>query len=167
MVEALLALGANVGDTRATLERAVALLCDGDLVRLRARSSDYQTSPWGVEQQPEFVNLCVIVDTALSPGALLERSQQIERELGRNRAAEKRWGPRPIDIDILAYDDIVVDEPGLKLPHPHLFERAFVLVPLSEIAPDRIIAGTRVAEALTAVDVSGVRKLPPRLSNLV
>jgi 2-amino-4-hydroxy-6-hydroxymethyldihydropteridine diphosphokinase len=167
MVEALLALGANVGDARATLERAVALLCDGDLVRLRARSSDYQTPPWGVEQQPEFVNLCLMVDTALSPGALLERAQQIERELGRNRAAEIRWGPRPIDIDILAYDDIVIDEPELRLPHPQLFERAFVLVPLSEIAPDRIIAGRRVADALAAVDASGIRKLPPRLSNLV
>jgi 2-amino-4-hydroxy-6-hydroxymethyldihydropteridine diphosphokinase len=167
MVEALLALGANVGDARATLERAVTLLCDGDLVRLRARSSDYQTPPWGVAQQPEFVNLCLAVDTALSPGALLERAQQIEIALGRNRADETRWGPRPIDIDILTYDDIVVDQPELRLPHPHLFERAFVLVPLAEIALDRIIAGTRVADALAAVDVSGVRKLPPRLSELV
>jgi 2-amino-4-hydroxy-6-hydroxymethyldihydropteridine diphosphokinase len=167
MVEALLALGANVGDFRATLERAVDLLCDGDLVRLRARSADYETPPWGVEQQPAFVNLCLAVDTALSPGALLERTQQIERALGRNRAHEVRWGPRPIDIDIVAYDDITVDAPELKLPHPHLFERAFVLVPLAEIAPDRIIAGTRVVDALAAVDASGIRKLPPRLNELV
>src|SRR5215467_6361321 len=103
MAEALLALGANVGDVRATLERAVEMLCDGDLVRMRARSSDYQTPPWGVEQQPEFVNLCVAVDTELSPQALLERAQQIERTLGRDRAHELRWGPRPIDIDLLAY----------------------------------------------------------------
>ena len=167
MAEALLALGANVGDPRANLERAIALLCDGDLVRMQARSSDYQTPPWGLEQQPEFVNLCLIVDTALTPAALLERIQQVERALGRDRAHEVRWGPRPIDIDILAYDDVVVDEPALKLPHPHLLERAFVLVPLAEIAPDRIIAGTRVSDALARIDTTGVRRLPPRLSNLV
>jgi 2-amino-4-hydroxy-6-hydroxymethyldihydropteridine diphosphokinase len=167
MPEALLALGANVGDPRANLERAIALLCDNDLVRLRARSSDYRTPPWGLEQQPEFVNLCLIVETALTPAALLERIQQVERALGRDRAHEVRWGPRPIDIDILAYDDVVVDEPALKLPHPHLFERAFVLIPLAEIAPERIIAGTRVSEALARIDTTGVRRLPPRLSNLV
>jgi 2-amino-4-hydroxy-6-hydroxymethyldihydropteridine diphosphokinase len=167
MPEVLLALGANVGDPRANLERAIALLCDGDLVRLQARSSDYQTPPWGLEQQPEFVNLCLVVETALTPAALLERIQQIERALGRDRAHEVRWGPRPIDIDIIAYDDVVVDEPALKLPHPHLFERAFVLVPLAEIAPERIIAGTRVSDALTRIDTTGVRRLPPRLSSLI
>jgi 2-amino-4-hydroxy-6-hydroxymethyldihydropteridine diphosphokinase len=167
MAEALLALGANVGDPRANLERAIALLCDGDLVRMQARSSDYQTPPWGLEQQPEFVNLCLIVDTALTPAALLERIQQVERTLGRDRGHEVRWGPRPIDIDILAYDDVVIDEPALKLPHPHLFERAFVLVPLAEIAPERVIAGTRVSDALARIDTTGVPRLPPRLSNLV
>ncbi|MBV8744307.1 MAG: 2-amino-4-hydroxy-6-hydroxymethyldihydropteridine diphosphokinase [Xanthobacteraceae bacterium] len=167
MAEALLALGANVGDPRANLERGIALLCDGDLVRLQARSSDYQTRPWGLEQQPEFVNLCLIVETALTPAALLERIQEVERALGRDRAREVRWGPRQIDIDIVAYDDVVVDEPALKLPHPHLFERAFVLVPLAEIAPERIIAGTRVSDAVARIDTTGVRRLPPRLSNLV
>jgi len=167
MVEALLALGANIGDVRATLERAVEMLCDGDLVRMRARSSDYQTPPWGVEQQPEFVNLCVAVDTELSPQALLERAQQIERTLGRDRAHELRWGPRPIDIDLLAYDDIAVDEPGLKLPHPQMFERAFVLVPLAEIGPDRSIAGTTVRDALARLDTTGIKRLPPRLNALV
>lgn len=167
MAEALLALGANVGDVRATLEHAVEMICDGDLVRLRARSSDYRTPPWGVEQQPEFVNLCIAVETNLSPGGLLERAQHIEATLGRSRAGETRWGPRAIDIDLLAYDDIVVSEPGLELPHPHLFERAFVLVPLAEIAPNRIIAGRRVRDALAGVDTTGIRKLPPRLNELV
>jgi 2-amino-4-hydroxy-6-hydroxymethyldihydropteridine diphosphokinase len=167
MPDVVLALGANVGDTRANLDRAITLLCDGDLVRLRARSSDYQTPPWGLEQQPEFVNLCLIVETALTPAALLERIQQVERALGRDRAHEVRWGPRPIDIDIIAYDDLVVDEPGLTLPHPHLFERAFVLVPLGEIAPDHIIAGTRINDALARLDTTGVHRLPPRLSSLV
>jgi len=167
MPEVLLALGANVGDARANLDRAITLLCDGDLVRLRARSSDYQTPPWGLEQQPDFINLCLVVETALTPAALLERIQHVERALGRDRAHEVRWGPRPIDIDIIAYDDIVVDEPELKLPHPHLFERAFVLVPLGEIAPDHIIAGTRVSDARARLDTTGVQRLPPRLSNLV
>lgn len=167
MADALLALGANVGDTRATLERAIEMLCDGDLVRLRARSSDYQTAPWGVEQQPDFVNLCLAVETALSPGALLERAHQIERVLGRDRSRELRWGPRPIDIDILAYDDIRVDQPELQLPHPQLFERAFVLIPLAEIAPDRVIAGTKVSDAVARVDSAAVRKLPPRLNELL
>jgi 2-amino-4-hydroxy-6-hydroxymethyldihydropteridine diphosphokinase len=167
MVEALLALGANIGDVRATLERAVEMLCDGDLVRLQARSSDYQTPPWGVEQQPEFVNLCLVVDTALSPGALLERAQQVELALGRDRAHEVHWGPRPIDIDLLTYDDVVADEPELKLPHPQMLERAFVLVPLAEIAPDRIISGTRVSDALARLDTTGVKKLPPRLNELI
>ena len=167
MAEALLALGANVGDVRATLERAVEMLCDGDLVRLRARSSDYRTPPWGVEQQPEFVNLCLVIETNLSPGGLLERAQQIEIALGRDRAREAHWGPRPIDIDLLAYDDIVVSEPGLELPHPQLFERAFVLVPLAEIAPNRIIAGRRVSDALAGVDKTGIKKLPPRLSESI
>jgi len=162
MAEALLALGGNVGDARATLERAVAMLCEGNLVRLRARSSDYLTEPWGLEQQPDFVNLCIAVDTALSPAALIERVQEVERTLGRDRAQEVRWGPRRIDIDLLAYDDVTLDEPDLILPHPRLFERAFVLVPLAEIAPDRRIAGMRIADALARLDTAGIEQLPPR-----
>ena len=146
MADALLALGGNVGDTRATLDRAVALVCDGAAVRLIARSSDYRTPPWGVEDQAPFVNLCLAVATELSPHALLARALEVERALGRDRAREQRWGPRPVDIDILAYDDLRLDEGGLTLPHPRLFERAFVLVPLAEIAPDRVIAGLRVRE---------------------
>ena len=92
---------------------------------------------------------------------LLERAQAVERMLGRERANERRWGPRPIDIDLIAYDDLTVDEPDLRLPHPHLFERAFVLVPLAEIAPERTIGGTRVRDALARVDATGVERLPP------
>jgi 2-amino-4-hydroxy-6-hydroxymethyldihydropteridine diphosphokinase len=167
MVEALIGLGANIGDTRATLERAVVMLCDGELVRLRARSSDYRTPPWGVEDQPAFVNMCLSVETEMSPGGLLERVQHIEHALGRDRAREVHWGPRPIDIDILAYDDVAISEPGLALPHPQLFERAFVLVPLAEIAPDRVIAGRRISDALAGLDTTGIKKLPPRLNELI
>ena len=162
MADALVALGGNVGDVRATLHRAIAALCDGEQVRLSARSSDYLTPPWGVEDQPAFVNLCIAVETALTPRMLLERAQAVERALGRERGKERRWGPRPIDIDLIAYDDLTVDEPDLKLPHPHLFERAFVLVPLAEIAGERRIAGVRIADALAGLDAAGIERLPPR-----
>src|SRR4051794_5187069 len=130
MAEALLALGGNVGDMRTTLDRAIGILCGGTDVRLVARSSDYRTPPWGVTDQPDFVNLCIATETELSPHALLERTQAVEKPLGRDRTKDVRWGPRPIDIDLLAYDDVTIDEPNLKLPHPRLLERAFVLVPL-------------------------------------
>ena len=162
MAEALLGLGGNVGDVRATLDKAVARLADGKNVTLTARSSDYRTPPWGVIDQPPFINRAIAIETAHSPRALLERSLEIERALGRDRAHEQRWGPRPIDIDLLAYDDIALEEPGLILPHPRLFERAFVLLPLAEIAPDRTIAGQRVRDALARVDAMGIEKLPPR-----
>src|SRR5262245_57030913 len=162
MAEALLALGGNVGDARATLDRAIALMCDGAKVRLLARSADYRTPPWGVEDQAPFVNLCLAVATALSPHALLDHALEVERMLGRDRAHEQRWGPRPVDIDILAYDDLRLDDGDLALPHPRLFERAFVLVPLAEIAPDRIIAGVRVRDALAHVDTRGIAPLPAR-----
>jgi 2-amino-4-hydroxy-6-hydroxymethyldihydropteridine diphosphokinase len=167
MAEALLALGGNLGDVRATFDRAIGLLGDGDGITVVARSRDYRTPPWGVTDQPEFVNLCLVVETPLSPHALLERVQAVEKALGRDRSKDMRWGPRPIDIDILAYDDVVIDEPSLRLPHPHLFERAFVLVPLNEIAPDHVIAGTKVRDAVQHVDTSGVTPLPPRLSQLI
>jgi 2-amino-4-hydroxy-6-hydroxymethyldihydropteridine diphosphokinase len=160
--EVLLALGGNIGDVRATFERGIAMLCDSDAVQLVARSSDYRTPPWGVSDQPAFINAVIIVTSALPPRALLKRAQDIERALGRDRAKEQRWGPRPIDIDMLAYDDLTIRAPDLTLPHPHLFERAFVLLPLAEIASDRIVAGRRIAEALAALDAHGIEKLPPR-----
>jgi 2-amino-4-hydroxy-6-hydroxymethyldihydropteridine diphosphokinase len=162
MTEALIALGGNVGDSRAILDRAVAILCDGVTVQLTARSSDYRTPPWGFKYQPPFINLCIAVETTLGPRDLLARAQAVELRLGRDRAHEKRWGPRTADIDILAYDDLTLDELGLTLPHPRLFERAFVLIPLAEIAPELVIAGRNVREALAAVDPSGIQRLPPR-----
>lgn len=160
MVEALLALGGNVGNSRVILDRAIAMLCDGKNVRLTARSSDYRTPPWGFKYQPHFVNLVIAIETTLSPRELLERAQQIELRLGRDRAHEKKNGPRTADIDIIAYDDVAVDEPNLTLPHPRLFERAFVLIPLAEIAGDRVIAGRRVDEAARVVDGGTIQRLP-------
>ena len=162
MAEALIALGGNLGDVRSSFDRAVKLLCDGSRVRLLARSSDYLTPPWGVEDQPPFINSCLVVDTVLPPRALLDLARKVETMLGRNRANERRWGPRTLDIDLIAYDDEVIDEPDLQLPHPRLFERAFVLMPLSEIVPDRTIGGIMVRDALARVDARGIVRLPMR-----
>jgi 2-amino-4-hydroxy-6-hydroxymethyldihydropteridine diphosphokinase len=159
MAEALVGLGGNIGDVRTTLDRAVAAFCDGSDVRLVAQSSDYATPPWGVADQPPFVNRCIAVETRLTPRALLDRALTVERTLGRERAREQRWGPRPIDIDLLAYDDVTIAESGLALPHPRLLERAFVLVPLAEIVPDRVIAGVRIRDALAGVDTQGIERL--------
>jgi 2-amino-4-hydroxy-6-hydroxymethyldihydropteridine diphosphokinase len=162
MPEALVALGGNLGDVRDTLDRAIAAFCDGNDVRLLARSSDYRTPPWGVADQPPFVNLAVAVETSLTPQELLARAQAVELALGRERGKERRWGPRPVDIDLIAYDDLALDTPDLTLPHPRLFERAFVLVPLAEIAPQRVIAGIKVRDALARVAAEGIERLPPR-----
>ena len=162
MADAFIALGGNVGDVRGMFDRALAMLCDDGDVQLVSRSSDYRTPPWGVTDQPSFINAAVAVTTTLPPHDLLARTEDCERALGRNRARERRWGPRAIDLDLLAYDDLVVIDRDLILPHPHLFERAFALVPLAEIAPEQVIAGVRVREALARVDTSGIEKLAPR-----
>lgn len=159
MVEALLALGGNVGDVRATFSRALVLLC-GQKARLMARSSAYSTPPWGVTEQPPFINCCIAVETELSPEALLAHTQSVEGACGRDRTKEQRWGPRTLDIDIIAFDDLALETPSLTLPHPRWLERAFVLVPLSEIRPEQIISGVKVRDALAKIDTTGVEKLP-------
>jgi 2-amino-4-hydroxy-6-hydroxymethyldihydropteridine diphosphokinase len=106
--------------------------------------------------------MCAAIETGLTPHNLLARAQAVEQMFGRNRASEQHWGPRTLDIDILAYDDLVLRTPDLTLPHPRLFERAFVLVPLAEIAPERMIQGWRIRAVLAKVDAAGITKLPPR-----
>ena len=162
MAEALLGLGGNIGDIRATLDEAVDRFADGAEVKLMARSSDYRTPPWGVTDQPPFINRAIAVETELSPRALLDRAHAVERALGRDRARERRWGPRALDIDLLAHGDVAMNEPDLTLPHPRLFERAFVLIPLAEIAPARVIGGRRIADAAAAIDATGIEKLSAR-----
>ena len=154
-------MGGNLGSVRVTLDRAVAAFCDGRDVRLLARSSDFRTPPWGVSDQPAFVNLCLMVATDLGPRTLLDRARRIEAAFGRNRTGERRWGPRTLDIDIIAYDQLAIDEGGLTLPHPRALERAFVLVPLAEIGPDRKIGEVTVADALARLDTTGIEKLAP------
>jgi 2-amino-4-hydroxy-6-hydroxymethyldihydropteridine diphosphokinase len=160
--KAFLGLGGNVGDTRSILDRAVTLLDDGADTRLLARSSTYQTPPWGVENQAPFLNLCLAIETTLTPHQLLQRIHEVEREFGRKRATETRWGPRTCDIDILAYDDVTLNDPDLILPHPRMAGRGFVLMPLAEIAPELVIAGRPVREWLRAANISGIRRLPPQ-----
>ena len=162
MAKVFLGLGGNVGDSRAVLDRAVSLLDDGADIRLLVRSSDYQTPPWGVENQSPFVNLCLAIETTMTPHQLLAHTQEVERELGRNRAAETRWGPRTCDIDILSYGDLTLDDPDLILPHPRMLERGFVLMPLAEIAPNQMIGGRPIQEWLRTVDTAGIARLPPR-----
>ena len=159
MAEALVALGGNLGDARIIMDRAIASFCNGDKVRLKARSSDYRTPPWGMVEQPAFINACIAVETELPPRELLARAHTVEASFGRDRMLEQRWGPRIIDIDLLAYDDLVLREPDLTLPHPRLFERAFVLVPLAEIAAERLIAGRKVSEALSQLSTTGIDRL--------
>lgn len=158
MPEVLLGLGGNLGDPLAAIEAALARLAARGVVAT-ARSRPYRTPPWGPVAQPDFVNLCARAATDLGPEAVLAAALAVEAELG--RARRERWGPRSIDIDLLAYDDRSLAVPGLTLPHPRLTERAFVLVPLAEIAPDWIVAGRRVADWAAGVDRAGIVPLSP------
>ena len=143
--EIVLALGGNVGDKAGALRRALAALDDQPDIALVAVSRFYRTPPWGKTDQDWFVNACALARTDLAPEALLDRVKAIETALG--RTPSERWGPRLIDIDIIAYDDVTLQTDRLTLPHPELFHRAFVLAPLAEIAPGRVIGGRRVGEA--------------------
>jgi 2-amino-4-hydroxy-6-hydroxymethyldihydropteridine diphosphokinase len=160
MAHALIALGGNVGDVRTTFRKAISNICGMTQAVLLGRSSDYVTPPWGDVEQAPFINACVEIDTPLDPHALLFVLQKIEAKFGRDRAQELRWGPRTLDLDLIAYDDVSIERPELTLPHPRLFERAFVLVPLAEIAPDRVIGGRSVASALAGLSTDGIERLP-------
>ena len=162
MASALIALGGNVGDVRAAFASAIPAICDRTGARLVARSSDYTTPPWGDGQQPPFVNACIAIEILLDPHGLLQALHDVEKAHGRDRSQERRWGPRTLDLDLLAYDDLTIEARGLILPHPRLFQRAFVLVPLAEIAPHRPINGRTAAEALKMIAAEGIERLPPR-----
>ena len=155
---AIVGLGSNLGDRARRIETAFAAIAALPGTRLLRASALYHTPAWGRMDQPDFLNAAALVDTALPPRALLDRLLTIEVEAGRDRAADDRWGPRTLDLDLLLYGDVMVDEPGLQLPHPHLHVRAFALVPLLEIAPDAWIPGRGPArDALTALDAAGTR----------
>jgi 2-amino-4-hydroxy-6-hydroxymethyldihydropteridine diphosphokinase len=144
---AYIGLGSNLGDREATLRRALARLNATLGVRVVAVSSFRETDPVGFTEQPKFVNAVAAVETELDPRALLETLLSIERAMGRTRDGP-RFGPRTIDLDLLLFGDEVVDEPGLRVPHPRLHERTFVLEPLAELEPGLIVPGRGPLESL-------------------
>jgi 2-amino-4-hydroxy-6-hydroxymethyldihydropteridine diphosphokinase len=152
VTRAYVGLGANLGPKEVTILRAVDLLGAAEGVTLLELSQLRETEPVGVVDQPPFLNGAVALETTLSPRELLELLLGIEQELGRVRG-EDRWGPRTIDLDLLVYGDKVVDEPGLRVPHPLLHERKFALEPLAELEPDLDVPGLgKVSEALARLD---------------
>ena len=151
------ALGSNLGDRAQNLAVAREALVQGP-VEISASSSIYETEPWGPKPQGPYLNQVVRGTTQLAPSVLLTRLLEIEQSLGRERDGTARYGPRKIDLDILLYGDVVLLEPELQIPHPRMLERAFVLVPLAEIAPDLRVGGTAVKDALSKLDRSGVAR---------
>jgi len=135
MPTAYIGIGSNLGNREENCERAISLL-EVNNIKITKRSSMIETEPWGIEDQPNFINMAVEIETALSPEELLKLLKDIETEIGREPTV--RWGPRIIDLDILLYDDLILKTPELEIPHPQISERGFVLKPLAEIAPDKI-----------------------------
>jgi 2-amino-4-hydroxy-6-hydroxymethyldihydropteridine diphosphokinase len=160
-VRACIGLGGNLGDAAGAIERAFTALDALPKTRLLRRSRLYRTPAWGMTAQPDFINAAAVLATALPADALLGELLRIERAAGRDRDAQpERWGPRALDLDLLLYSDAVIAHPGLCVPHPHLHERAFVLVPLAEIAPDALVPGRgRVDGLLAMVDAQGIEAL--------
>lgn len=163
-VEAALGLGGNLGDPVAAFATVLRRLEAHEAVSLVRPSSVYRTAPWGKLDQPEFLNMAVLVETELSARALLDLCLALEREGGRER--RERWGPRTLDIDILTYGGQAIDEPGLQVPHPRIAERAFVLAPLAEIAPGLVIGPRPVADLLEAVIDETIRRDPAATERL-
>ncbi|MEU0968004.1 2-amino-4-hydroxy-6-hydroxymethyldihydropteridine diphosphokinase [Streptomyces sp. NPDC005917] len=154
---AVVALGSNLGNRLETLQGAVDALEDTPGVRIKAVSPVYETEPWGVEpgSQPTYYNAVVVLKTTLPPSSLLERAHAVEEAF--NRVRDEHWGPRTLDVDIVAYADVVSDDPQLTLPHPRAHERAFVLAPWYDVDPEAQLPGRgTVADLLAAVTRHGV-----------
>ena len=157
MPRAFVGVGANLGDRRSTIETAIERLGAVEGVEVTAVSSLRETDPVGVVEQPRFLNGAVELETTLSAHDLLDALLEVERGLGRVRG--ERWGPRTIDLDLLLYGDEVVDEPGLRIPHPRLHERRFVLEPLAELAPSLSVPGQGSVSDLLAARRSRIQSL--------
>ncbi|MDP9297172.1 MAG: 2-amino-4-hydroxy-6-hydroxymethyldihydropteridine diphosphokinase [Actinomycetota bacterium] len=154
MTSAFLGLGSNVGDRLANLQSAVRLLDAEAEIAVIASSRVWETDPVGGPPQPDYLNAVVEVRTALRPDALLAACHRVEAALGRVREAE--WGPRTIDVDVLLFDDLSIDVQGLRVPHPRLTERAFVVLPLLELEPDvRLPDGSRLVDVRLGSDAAG------------
>lgn len=157
MVMACVGLGANLGDAPASVRAAIRALAGLPDCRLLAASRLYRTPAWGNEDQPDFINAAVALETALPAPELLERLLATEQSFGRVRLPGERWGPRTLDLDLLLYGEQVIDLPQLKVPHPHLHERAFALLPLAEVAPEVAIPGHgTVRGALVRIETCGI-----------
>lgn len=153
-----IALGSNLGDSLATLKSAIATLNNTQQITVKSHSSWYKTAPVG-PPQPDYINACAILEVSLEPKQLLAALLEIEIKF--NRIRREKWGPRTLDLDLLLYDDLILETPTLTLPHPRMTERAFVLVPLAEIAPDWVhpVTKSAIAQLLQTVNCSGVEKM--------
>ncbi|MEU7377375.1 2-amino-4-hydroxy-6-hydroxymethyldihydropteridine diphosphokinase [Streptomyces albidoflavus] len=156
---AVISLGSNLGNRLETLQGAVDALEDTPGLRVKAVSPVYETEPWGVEpgSQPSYFNAVAVIRTTLPPGSLLERAQAVEEAF--HRVRDERWGPRTLDVDIVAYADVVSADPELTLPHPHAHERAFVLAPWHDVDPEAELPGQgSVDELLSGLAGDGLTR---------
>jgi 2-amino-4-hydroxy-6-hydroxymethyldihydropteridine diphosphokinase len=160
VIRVAIALGSNLGDSQMILETALVTLDQTPDIKLLSRSCWYQTIPVG-PPQPDYLNGCAILQVRLTPQLLLETLLEVERQFGRIRL--EQWGPRTLDLDLLLYDNLILETPDLEIPHPRFRDRAFVLVPLAEIAADWIdpVSQKTIAELLKEVDCSGVNLYSP------
>lgn len=169
-IQACIGLGANIGRPAEAVRAAIAALGHLPETRVLMASRLYRTPVWGGVSQPDFVNAATVLETRLSPEDLLQHLLAIERRAGRLRSAETaslKWGPRALDLDLLLYGNHRINQPGLRVPHPYLHERAFALVPLAEIAADAEFPGHgSVGEALRQVDVSSIMPLAANFTDL-
>ncbi|MBC6435238.1 2-amino-4-hydroxy-6-hydroxymethyldihydropteridine diphosphokinase [Nostoc sp. HG1] len=158
LTKCAIALGSNLGDSLATLKSAIETLKNTPEIAVKSHSSWYQTAPVG-PPQPDYINACAILEVALEPEQLLASLLEIETKF--NRIRREKWGPRTLDLDLLLYDDLILETPTLTLPHPRMTERAFVLVPLAEIAPDWVhpVTKSAIGKILETVNCSGVEKM--------
>lgn len=157
MSRAWLGLGGNIGDVEAAMASALRRLDAEDGIAVTAVSALYKTPPWGVTDQPWFLNCCAEIETSLSPQNLLKACQAAEHAGKRERKI--RWGPRTIDIDVLMFEGVESDDKALTLPHPRMHERAFVLLPLAEIAAGEVLRGRLITEWAAAIDGEDVERL--------
>lgn len=160
MTVAFIALGSNLGDAQGQVRGAFGALDALPQTRLLARSPLYLTPPWGVLDQPAFINAVAQIETTLTPHELLDALLKVERDAGRVRDGE-RWGPRTLDLDVLHMDGVVLSDDHLTLPHPRMAVRAFVLLPLNDLAPTLLLPGQgKVADLLAAIETTGCERLP-------
>lgn len=160
VISACVGLGANLGQAQVVLRQALVALAQLPRTRLRASSRLYRTPAWGRLDQPDFINAAALLDTELEAEALLDGLLDIEQGFGRERSPEQRWGPRTLDLDLLLYGQARIDLPRLQVPHPHLHQRAFALLPLAEIAAETSIPGHGTVRALLSrLDLSGIEPI--------